>query len=424
MIFLSNINFQYPAYPKIMYLDELMRAALEQDNTEDFIEMLENLKRSERGISSAAITNRFLIVLSLTDSDEKLAAFLEYKERPYFTNYQIPENNNAYARPIIEAMIIAIVRNDLETAKQLLHDPGNTFISAIPLYYVMLTKQYSLIPDCIEFLKRNGEWLFSKTFSSSQQTDELAYIIASAATHRDSEFLTRLFENGCTVSAFAMALTANYPDAFSFLADTFYAYTGITGTTKEFVRTALTPEYQLNFLIFLALINGKDTLDGLAQQYYLTEKINSVLSSSLQLVENIRTAFFGDFKASVNAILDRKLTVVIDDNSILFALNSSLVEEREITYDVQNYDNAFDDLISDHNSLTRLISHKLIFEPSEECPKFLQEILALDNDGSIVHQLIKSGTINKDNILIIKDYADKKNFTSTSKTLGEYINKL
>lgn len=422
MTFSTYGNFPYPDFSKIMHLDELMRAALEQNNTEAFIKMLENLKRDRIGTLSSTITRRILILLTLTDSDEKLTAFLEYKGRPFFNSYNMTDGND-YARPIIEAMIIAIVGNDPDTFRQLLNDRRNTFITAIPLYYVMLTKQYSLIPDCLEYLKRSQESLFYKAFSSKQEAEELDYIIASAAIHRDRAFLTRLFENGCTLSAFSMALTAKYPDAFSFLADTYYACTGITGTEKEFVRTALTPEYQLHFLVCLAFLSDKDTLTELSQQYSIPKKISSVLSSTLQLVENTRTDSFYYLTAAVNEILDHELTVVIDDN-YYYAIYSSLIKEREITCDVQHYENAFDDFFSNHIPLTDFISHKLIFETSGECPKFLQEILILDNDGSLVRQMLDSGTINKDNILTIKEYADKKRFTSVSAVLNEYINKL
>ncbi|MBQ5333322.1 MAG: hypothetical protein J6K92_08705, partial [Oscillospiraceae bacterium] len=150
----TDNKLSFPNYSEIIYIDELMRAALEQDNTEEFRELTESLKRSERGISSNSMIKRFLTILSLTDSAEKLSAFIDYIHTPF--SYAFGETNrNDYARPITDAMMISIVREDHETARQLLNDRSNTFVSAVPMYYIMLTKCYSLIPDCLEFMNRD-----------------------------------------------------------------------------------------------------------------------------------------------------------------------------------------------------------------------------------------------------------------------------
>lgn len=413
-------KLSFPNYSEIIYLDELMRAALEQDNTEEFRELTENLKRTERGISSNSMIKRFLTILSLTDSAEKLSAFIDYIHTPFSTSFSETERND-YARPITDAMMISIVREDLETARQLLNDRSNTFVSAVPMYYIMLTKRYSLIPDCLEFMNRDLESSFNDILHRRPFEDELAYVIASAAVHRDSEFLTELFGCGYKLSVLAIAFLTNRPDAFDFLANTWFAYSGRSGEPSEFVRTALSPEYQLNFVLCTALLNGKETVPDLLRKYSLPEKMTAILSSDIRFLET-QSDYPSGLKESVKALLDDKLTVVIDDNYTYFALNNSLTEGRDITFDVRHYDDVLGDFLFKTEKLTDLISHKLIVEQSEECSRFVGQVLHLDDDGSLTRLLIKNGVINKDNISSVRKFSEDNMLTSVSSYLEEYIN--
>ena len=413
-------KLSFPNYSEIIYLDELMRAALEQDNTEEFRELTENLKRTERGISSNSMIKRFLTILSLTDSAEKLSAFIDYIHTPFSTSFSETERND-YARPITDAMMISIVREDLETARQLLNDRSNTFVSAVPMYYIMLTKRYSLIPDCLEFMNRDLESSFNDILHRRPFEDELAYVIASAAVHRDSEFLTELFGCGYKLSVLAIAFLTNRPDAFDFLANTWFAYSGRSGEPSEFVRTALSPEYQLNFVLCTALLNGRETVPDLLRKYSLPEKMTAILSSDIRFLET-QSDYLGGLKESVKALLDDKLTIVIDDNYTYFALNNSLTEGRDITFDVRHYDDVLGDFLFKTEKLTDFISHNLIVEQSGECSRFVGQVLHLDDDGSLTRLLIKNGVINKDNISNVRKFSEDNMLTSVSSYLEEYIN--
>lgn len=417
----TDNKLSFPSYTEIIYIDELMRAALEQDNTEEFRELTESLKRSERGIASNSMIKRFLTVMSLTNSAEKLSAFIDYINTPFSSAYGETERND-YARPINDAMMISIVREDHETARQLLNDPGNSFVSAVPMYYIMLTKRYSLIPDCLEFIKRNLESPFYDSFHRRPFEDELAYVIASAAVHRDSEFLTRLFENGYKPSVLAIAFLTNRPDSFEFLADTYFAYLGKAGEPSEFVRTIFTPEYQLNFVICTALLNGRDNIKELLSQYSLPEKATAILSSDIRFLETQLYDESGSLKESVKALLNHELTIVIDDNYTYFALNNGITKGHDITFDMRHYNNNFDDVLFRMGDLLPdLLSHKLIFEPSKECPRFIQAVLKFDSNGSDTRLMIENGVINKDNISSAKKFAEDNDLTAVLPTLEQYL---
>lgn len=422
MTFTTDNKLRFPSYSEIIYLDELMRAALEQDNTEEFRELTESLKRSERGIASNSMIKRFLTVMSLTNSAEKLSAFIDYINTPFSSAFGETERND-YARPINDAMMISIVREDHETARHLLNDPGNSFVSAVPMYYIMLTKRYSLIPDCLEFIKRNLESPFYDSFHRRPFEDELAYVIASAAVHRDSEFLTRLFENGYKPSVLAIAFLTNRPDSFEFLANTYFAYLGKAGEPSEFVRTIFTPEYQLNFVICTALLNGRDNIKELLSQYSLPEKATAILSSDIRFLEAQLYDESGSLKESVKALLNHELTIVIDDNYTYFALNNGITKGHDVTFDMRHYNNNFDDVLFRMGDLLPdLLSHKLIFEPSKECPRFIQAVLKFDSNGSDTRLMIENGVINKDNISSAKKFAEDNDLTAVLPTLEQYLN--
>lgn len=423
MTFNINNKLSFPSYSEIIYLDELIRAALMQDNTEEFCGLTENLKTSKRSILSNKIKKQLLTVISLTDSPEKLSAFFDYTQKTDFSLDACFDSRTDYSRPIIDSLIISIVRNDLETARQLLSDRSNTFMYAVPMYYIMLTKNYSLIPDCLECIKRSLESPFYDAFHKRPFEDELAYVIASAAVHRDSEFLTRLFENGYEPSVLAAAFLTNRPDSFDFLANTYFAYIGKSEKPSEFVRTIFTPEYQLNFVLCTALLSGRDNIKELLSQYSLPEKATAILSSDIRFLEGQQYYKSGSIKESVKSILDNELTIVIDDNYTYFALYNSITEGHNITLDLRHYNNNFDDVLFRMGTLLPdLVSHKLIFEQSEECPRFIREVLKYDSSGSYTRLFIENGVINNDNISAVKKYAEENDLTAPSAALKEYLN--
>lgn len=419
----TDNKLSFPSYTEIIYIDELMRAALGQDNTEEFCGLTESLKTSRTGITSIKIKKRFLTVISLTNSAEKLSAFLEYTKEPYFGPDVYDDSRTDYSRPMIDSLVISIVRNDLETARQLLGDRSNTCMSAVPMYYIMLTKNYSLIPDCLEFINRSLGSPFYDSFHKRPFEDELAYVIASAAVHREEEFLTRLFENGYKPSVLAAAFLTNRPDSFDFLANTYFAYLGKEGKPSEFVRTVFTPEYQLNFVLCTALLSGRDNIKELLSQYSLPEKATAILSSDIRFFENHLYDEIVGIKESVKEILEHELIIVIDDNYSFFALHNKLTEGCDITFDVRCCDDIFGDFLFRFGTdeLTELLSHKLIVEQSEECPQFFKQVLKSD-DSSITRLLIKKGVINKDNISSTKKYAEDNKLTAVLTELEQYLN--
>ena len=388
----SDNIISFPSYSEIVYIDVLMRAALEQNNTQDFRELIENLKRTERGIASNSMIKQFLTVLSMTNSTEKLSVFLDYIHTPFRSSFSKEERND-YARPITDAMVISIISNDLKTARQLLNDRNNTFLSATPMYFVMLTKNYSLIPDCLEFINRNMQSHFFDSMSRLTFFDELSYVVASAAVHRDSEFLTELFGCGYKPSALAIAFLTNRPESFDFLLSTYLAFTGKQGSPSDFIRTALSPEDQLNFVLCEHLLHSNETLPELMQKYGLPKKFTAILSSDIQFLES-RSACCEAFKKSIKAHLSHKLTVVIDDNYVYFALHSFLPKSCDITLDVRKYDS----YLFDTYDLDSILSHKLIVEPTQECCPFVKHVLTIDTDGSMTRLLTKNGGIHEHNI--------------------------
>lgn len=391
-------------FSEFVLMDKAIRAAAGDCTADEFRSILEQMYENEpqmidtRSIDTSCCEFVMELILSVLRKNDKLKVFYEMKRMVYDESGRF-------------SFLISCLKNDDVAAEYIIKNAvcyldtqqKNYFVH--PLYFLMLTGKYHLIPAvleqtaplCSRKLVLDGDEK-SKDIDMKYFGCNGEFIAVSAAYFEDKEFLSVLIDRGLSINDYLALQFILEPRAFEFITSNFFKKMGLDKPVSiyEYIKKRFSTEEILSlairlqdmsdeafdcFIEELSPLKKTDKLSGFVIQQYYRASLDSKANRELDLL-----------RASV----EKKLTVVASGSDFMIYNSAERIfPDTGITYDLTSID--WDGYFTpcSNKELKDILKRNVIFASSYVI-SFAKECLAR-NQKELTRLLIKKGFINKDN---------------------------
>lgn len=413
----TAIKTQFSEY---IWQDKVIRAAVGDCSADEFRKAMTEMYEKETEMAQLWSINvgccelMVSLILSVLSRKDKLKAFYEVKR-----NATNSVGNAEYAK---YSLLISCLNNDDEAAEYIIEnalcysDIDSSLYFTHPLYILMLTGKYSLIPAV---LKKSNELCFSEFLYDVDESkrDDMTfrffgtapvYSIASAAYFGDREFLKAMFDNGYSIDGDIVENLYFEPAAMEFIIRNFYDKMGLDKPMGicDFVKEKFGAEDILKMAIKISSMYGDEAFADFREELRPMKKTNVISSDIISLY--CPPYLWQDSDRETDLMresAEKELTVSLSrgENRVPFYDAERIFSDNSITYDMTNItDERFFRLLS-NKDLKATLMRNVIFDKSS-VDSVVKEILNRNNK-QLTRLLLGKEMINKDNYEEILDYA-------------------
>lgn len=409
--------------------DRAIRAAIGDCSAEEFRKALTDVyKKNEEpsedntGFEFPKNNSRCDTLIGLILSSLRL----HDKLRVYYEVRREAEFHANHIEPAEYALLVSCLNNDDISAEYIIRNEldfselGNGVYLFEPMYFLMITGKYNLIPAVVE---RYNETCFPfGNYSLSNMSGRFAYEAASAAFFRDRELLAVLFDLGFCLNDALIIQLFPYPDAMGYIINNFYDKLGSDKPVDifELIKRKFHTEGILDLALQIRLSYGTDAFKRFTAGLEPMKKTAVLHSSTIRRY----SPSFGFPEMTEEVIFlkgsaEKELTVVMDacDDSVIFYDVEKILDGHSVIYDLTDCDGKDIFWMLSNSELKDLLTKKnMIFSRSE----ISDAVLAIlgRNSRQLTELLIRKGIINKDNYEKALDYLVSEKYLNSLAALN------
>lgn len=406
-------------FGKYICQDRAIRAAVGECSAEDFRKILRDVYKKKEEPSADWMGLEFPadncrcdtligLILSSLRLNDKLKVYYEVRREAEFHANHI--------EPAEYTLLVSCLNNDDEAAEYIIRneldysEPDQGLYLFEPLYFLMITGKYHLIPAVLERFHDTCSPFdnYSSPEMSAIESSRFAYAAASAAFFGDREFLSVLFDFGYRMNDTLIIQLFPYPETMEFIINNFYDKMGLDKPVNiyELIKKKFHTEEILDLALQISMSFGTEAFERFTAGLSPMKKTAVLHSSTLR--RYYPSFGFQDINEKVLFLkesAEKELTIVMDvcDDSVLFYDAEKVFEGHSITYDLtSSVEKDIFWMLSNKELKDLLTKRNMIFSRSE----IGETVLAIlgRNSRQLTEVLIGKGIINKDNYAEALDY--------------------